>query len=60
METVITVAVLAAILFGAGRYVYKAKQRGQTCIGCPQAAQCAQQRKDNCGGCGCGCSTDSE
>ena len=54
METVITVAVLAVILVGAARYVYKAKKRGQTCIGCPHATQCAQQRKDNFGGCGCG------
>ena len=54
METVITVAVLAVILVGAARYVYKAKKRGQTCIGCPHATQCAQQRKDGSDGCGCG------
>ena len=60
METVITVAVLAVILVGAARYVYKAKKRGQTCIGCPHATQCAQQRKDGSDGCGCGCSSDTE
>ena len=54
MTDILIIAVLAAILGGAGWYVYRAKKQGVKCIGCPDAKTCA----GNCSGCsGCaGCS----
>ena len=46
MENVIIIAVIAAAIGLAGRYLYRAKKRGVKCIGCPSG----------CGGkCGCHC-----
>lgn len=42
--TLIIVAIAGSIIW----YLYRAKKRGQTCIGCPYAKQCK-------GKCGCGC-----
>ena len=36
----IVIAVLAAIVGGAVYYIYRAKKRGQKCIGCPYAKSC--------------------
>ena len=47
----ILVLILLAIAGGIIRYLYKAKKRGETCIGCPYARQCA---KSHGGTCGCG------
>lgn len=51
METILLniliVLVLLAISGGIIRYLYQAKKRGETCIGCPYAKQCGSQ----CGGC---------
>lgn len=47
MENFIVVAVLAVIIGCAVIYIYKAKKRGESCIGCPYAKQCG-------GKCGCG------
>jgi len=47
MTDLIILAVLAAILIPAAVYIYKAKKRGDKCIGCPAAK--------NCGGCDSGC-----
>ena len=41
--------VIAAILGGAGWYVYSAKKKGVKCIGCPDAKTCAA--KGGCAGC---------
>ena len=53
METVITNLIIIALLLGIVgvivRYIYRAKRRGETCIGCPYAKQCGGK----CGG-GCG------
>lgn len=49
MVNVIAVLVLLAILGAAGGYVYKAKKRGDKCVGCPYAKQCGAQS----GGCPC-------
>ena len=52
MDNLIILAIVASILFGAGRYIYKAKKSGAKCIGCPDAKTCS----GNCAGCsGCGC-----
>ena len=40
MEDIIIVLVLLGIVGGVGYYLYRAKKRGQTCIGCPYAKQC--------------------
>ena len=45
MEDIIVVAILVIIAAAAGLYVYKAKKRGQKCIGCPHSCSC-------CGTCG--------
>ena len=43
---VIVILILALILGGAIFYIYKAKKRGDKCIGCPYAKECAE--KGNC------------
>ncbi|MGN1197567.1 MAG: FeoB-associated Cys-rich membrane protein [Acetatifactor sp.] len=45
MENVIIVLLLAVLLVGAGRYIYRSKKAGGKCIGCPCAKSCR-------GGCG--------
>jgi hypothetical protein len=43
MEIVLNVGLvvlLAAIVFGIVLYLYRAKKRGEACIGCPHAGQC--------------------
>ena len=37
---VIVIGVLLAIVAGIVLYLYKAKKRGETCIGCPYAKSC--------------------
>ena len=45
MEDIIIIAILLAIVGGIGWYLYRAKKRGQKCIGCPYAKECG----GNCG-----------
>lgn len=47
MVNLIIILVLTVIMGGAAFYIYKAKKRGQACIGCPHANTCAS-RKCNC------------
>ena len=47
MANIILGLVLLLIVGGASLYIYKAKKRGQTCIGCPHAKKCGSK-------CGCG------
>ncbi len=42
MENVILILVLALILGAAALYVYKAKKRGDKCVGCPYSKQCGK------------------
>jgi len=51
MENVILVVIIALIIGGAVRYIYKAKKNGAKCIGCPNGSKCSGQ----CSGCSCGC-----
>jgi len=51
MVNLILILVLAAIIGGAGLYIYKAKKRGVKCIGCPSAKACS----GNCSGCAGSC-----
>ena len=40
MENVIVALILLAIVAGIITYLIRAKERGETCIGCPYAKQC--------------------
>lgn len=47
--TIIALIALAAILFFAGRYIYKEKKKGTACIGCPYADSCQKHKMgDSC------------
>ena len=50
MENIIVIAIVGAIIFLAGRYIYREKKKGKTCVGCPYASQCG---KGCCGSCSC-------
>ncbi|MBQ8747794.1 MAG: FeoB-associated Cys-rich membrane protein [Clostridia bacterium] len=50
MVDFIIIAVVLVIVGAICVYLYRAKKRGQTCIGCPYAKQCAKKH----GGCDCG------
>jgi len=41
MTDYIIITVILVILGLAGWYVYKAKKKGQKCIGCPYSAECS-------------------
>ena len=45
MENLIIILILAFIIGGILIYLYKAKKRGESCIGCPYAKQCASKGK---------------
>lgn len=47
MVDFVLIAMIAAIIGGILLYLYRAKKRGATCIGCPNAKQCA----GHCSGC---------
>ena len=40
MTDILILAIVLAILGGVLVYLYRAKKRGETCIGCPYAKQC--------------------
>ena len=40
MKNLIVILVLVIITLSAGIYLYRAKKRGEHCIGCPYAKQC--------------------
>jgi len=44
----IVIAVLVCIIGGVCLYLYRAKKRGETCIGCPYGKQCAHCGKGAC------------
>ena len=48
MENFIIIAILVIIIGLAAAYIYKAKKRGNKCIGCPHCNTCSAQQKDNC------------
>ncbi|MBQ3111659.1 MAG: FeoB-associated Cys-rich membrane protein [Firmicutes bacterium] len=56
MVNLITFLVIAAIVGGAGLYIYKAKKSGVKCIGCPSAKACGQQGMTGCSGSCASCS----
>lgn len=40
MENIIIILVVLALVAGTSLYIYKAKKRGQKCIGCPYGKNC--------------------
>ena len=50
MENAIIVIILLCIVAGIVYYLYKAKKRGETCIGCPFAKQCGGKGGGGCNG----------
>ena len=49
MEDVIIVVILVLIVAAIGLYLYRAKKRGEKCIGCPYAKQCGGTCSGSCG-----------
>ena len=47
MTDLLIIAIVALILGLAGRYIYKSKKAGKTCVGCPYSGKCA----GGCSGC---------
>ncbi|MBQ7975740.1 MAG: FeoB-associated Cys-rich membrane protein [Clostridia bacterium] len=52
ITNIILVVILLLIAGGAGLYLYKAKRKGEHCIGCPYAKQCGSKS--------CNCSSSTE
>ena len=50
MENIIIVLILVAITTGIIFYLFRAKRKGEKCIGCPYAKQCNSKCKDGCSG----------
>ena len=50
MTNLILILIIAAIVGGAGAYIYKAKKSGAKCIGCPAQGGCSA--------CSCGCGSE--
>lgn len=48
MENIIIILIVLAIVIGISVYLYKAKKRGQKCIGCPYGKQCTGHCSGNC------------
>lgn len=48
MENVIVVLILLAIAIGIIWYLVRAKKRGEKCVGCPYAKQCANKCSGGC------------
>lgn len=49
MENIIIILILLAIVGGIVWYLYRAKKRGEKCIGCPYAKQCGGKCGSKCG-----------
>lgn len=47
MENVVLIVILSLIVLGIVLFLVRAKKRGEKCIGCPYAKQCAKKNCDN-------------
>ena len=47
-EDIIVIIIVAVIVALAVLYVYRAKKRGATCIGCPHSGKCPTGRAGRC------------
>lgn len=50
MANLITFLIIAAMVGGAGFYIYKEKKNGTKCIGCPAGKTCGRQGDSACSG----------
>lgn len=48
MENIIITAILVVISGAAALYIYRAKKKGQKCIGCPDSATCPHAQNGGC------------
>ena len=48
MENLIIIGILVVVIGLAAAYIYKAKKRGNKCIGCPYSNTCSAKQKDDC------------
>ncbi len=48
MSDLVILVIVAAVVALAGLYVYRAKKRGQKCVGCPHSKKCGSKT------CSCG------
>lgn len=48
MENVIIIAILLGLVGSIVWYLWRAKKRGETCIGCPCSKQCGGQCNGGC------------
>ena len=55
MENAVIIALVAAAIVFAIRYIYKSKKRGVKCIGCPNGCACSGKCSGDC----CGCREDN-
>ncbi len=51
-EDLIVIGLIILFIGGAVFYIVRAKRKGQKCIGCPYAKECAKAKKSS--GCTCG------
>lgn len=55
MENCIVAVILVCVISAAVLYLYKAKKKGQVCVGCPYSKQCASKKTgDHSKHCNCG------
>lgn len=59
LENIIIIVCLAVIIGLAILYIYKAKQKGNKCIGCPHGSFCSSADKKICNS-NCCCAVDQE
>ncbi|MBE5799774.1 MAG: FeoB-associated Cys-rich membrane protein [Clostridiales bacterium] len=57
MTNLIVLLIIAAIVGGAGVYIYRAKKRGVKCIGCPAGKTCGRRDGYTCVSCCASCSS---
>ncbi|MBQ3550264.1 MAG: FeoB-associated Cys-rich membrane protein [Clostridia bacterium] len=48
MVNFIIIAIVVLIVAGIGFYLYRAKKRGDHCIGCPYGKQCSKNCQGSC------------
>ncbi len=48
MADVIIILIILCIVLGIFVYLYRAKKRGETCIGCPYGGQCSKKHDGGC------------
>lgn len=48
MENIIVIAIVLCVIGSIVLYLYRAKKRGEACIGCPYAKQCGGACSGSC------------